>query len=154
LEFAYFEDIVIGEKKVMGEHFVDKDEMLEFARKWDSQPFHVDEEIAKSYPAGGLTASSNYTMCVVTKVATKKEDPVVASLGLLEYERVKILTPVRPGDILKVCVERLDKRKSKTKPDRGILRSLVEVRNQHDELNLSYIAKVMVKRTPQSVSPA
>jgi len=75
-----------------------------------------------------------------------QEKPIVAALGLLEYERVKILNPVRPGDRLTVSAERIEKRESQTKPDRGILRTLVEVRNQNDELNLSYITTVMVAK--------
>lgn len=146
MELVFFEDIEIGEKKVLGEHYVDKDEIVEFAKKWDPQPFHVDEEIAKTHPFGGLTASSNYTLCIITLLAQMQETPDVANLGLLEYERVKILNPVRPGDRLTVLAEHIEKRESQTKPDRGILRTLVEVRNQNGELNLSYIATVMIAR--------
>ncbi len=146
MELLYFEDIEIGEKKVLGEHYVDKDEIIEFAKKWDPQPFHVDEEVAKTHPFGGLTASANYTLCIITLLAQMQETPDVANLGLLEYERVKILNPVRPGDQLTVLAEHIDKRESQTKPDRGILRTLVEVRNQNDELNLSYIAVVMIAK--------
>ncbi|MCP4634411.1 MAG: acyl dehydratase, partial [candidate division Zixibacteria bacterium] len=146
MELAYFEDIEIGEKKILGEHYVDKDEIVEFAKKWDPQPFHIDEQIAKTYPFGGLIASSNYTLCIVTLLAVMQEKPVVAALGLLEYERVKILNPVRPGDRLTVSAERIEKRESNTKPDRGILRTQVEVRNQNNDFNLSYIATVMVAK--------
>ena len=146
MELLYFEDIEIGEKKVLGEHYVDKDEIIEFAKKWDPQPFHVDEEMAKTHPFGGLIASANYTLCIITLLAQMQETPDVANLGLLEYERVKILNPVRPGDQLTVLAEHIDKRESQTKPDRGILRTLVEVRNQNDELNLSYIAVVMIAK--------
>ena len=148
VELAYFEDIEIGEKTILGEHYVDRDEIIEFAKKWDPQPFHIDEEVAKTYPFGGLIASSNYTLCIVTLLAVTQEKPVVAALGLLEYERVKILKPVCPGDRLIVSSERIEKRESQTKPDRGILRTLVEVRNQNNELNLSYIATVMVAKRP------
>lgn len=146
VELAYFEDIEIGEKKILGEHYVDKDEIVEFAKKWDPQPFHVDEEMAKTHPFGGLIASANYTLCIITLLAQMQETPDVANLGLLEYERVKILNPVRPGDRLTVSAEHIEKRESQTKPDRGILRTLVEVRNQNDELNLSYIATVMIAK--------
>jgi len=63
----YFEDVHVGEKIVVGRHVADKDEMIEFARRWDPQVFHLDEGAAGAQH-DGLLASSNYTMCVVTRV--------------------------------------------------------------------------------------
>ena len=148
MEILYYEDIELNQRNTIGEHYVDKEEMLEFARKWDRQPFHIDEELAKSYPSGGLIAPLTYTMSIVTRAASIAEQPRMAILAGLEYERVQIPNPVRPGDQLVVTAEFIDKRESVTKPDRGIVRTLVEVKNQNDELVLSAVGVGLVAKRP------
>ncbi len=149
IDTIYFEDIVVGEKEIMGQHQTSKDEIMEFARKWDRQPFHVDEEAAKSYPYGGIIAPAPYMLSVVTRVTTSPDLPKLAVIGLLEYERVRILKPVHPGDLLTVVQEPLEKRETKSKPDRGIVRYLTQLRNQNDEVVLSYFAVCMIAKRPK-----
>jgi acyl dehydratase len=140
-EDTYFEDIEPGHSFIIGEHTCHREEMVEFARKWDPQPFHVDEDAAE-HPAGDIFASSSYTMSVVTKLIG--ENLRIKTLGLMELNRVRIHAPVRPGDHLTVTAQWLDKRESRTKHDRGIVHSSVDVRNQHDEPVLSYTSTIMV----------
>lgn len=148
MEIVYYEDVELHQSSIVGEYYVDKEEMLEFAKKWDRQPFHIDEELAQSYPFGGLIASSSYTMAIVSRVASIAERPRMAILAGLEYERVQIPNPVRPDDQLVVTAEHIDKRESKTKPDRGIVRTLVEVKNKNDELVFSAVGVSLVAKRP------
>jgi acyl dehydratase len=140
MDALYFEDIHVGEKVIVGTHAADKDGMVEFARKWDPQVFHIDEAAAAHH--NGLIASSNYTMCVVTKVIGSNLH--IKTYGVMEYNAIKVHAPVRPGDVLTVSMEWVEKHASRSKPDRGVVLSRIEVRNQRDELMLSYIASIMM----------
>ncbi len=126
MEIIYYEDIVLNNKFSIGGHYVDKEEMLDFASKWDSLPFHIDEELAKSYPAGGLIAPASYTMAIITRLGAVSERPRTAVLAGLEFDDVKILKAVRPGDKLAVTKEHIHKRESRTRPDCGIVRTLMK----------------------------
>ncbi len=148
VEIEYYEDVVLNREKFLGEHLADKDEMIEYARKWDPQPFHVDEDVAKTYPYGSLTASSGYMLAIVTLLRAVNEEPKGAILGMLEYEKVKILKPVFPGDRLTVTSEPIEKRESKSNPSRGIVKARVEMRNQHGEVVMSYLISAMIAKRP------
>ena len=140
MDALYFEDIIVGQKIIVGKHAADKEGMIEFARKWDPQVFHIDEAAAAHH--NGLIASSNYTMCVVTKVIGSNLH--IKTYGVMEYNQIKVHAPVRPGDVLTVSMEWVEKRASRSKPDRGVVLSRIEVRNQRGELMLSYIASIMM----------
>ena len=142
MDALYFEDIHVGEKIIVGTHAADREGMIEFARKWDPQVFHLDEEAASHH--NGLIASSNYTMCVVTKVIGANLH--IRTYGVMEYKEIKVHAPVRPGDVLTVSMEWVEKRASRSKPDRGVVLSRIEVRNQRDKLALSYIASIMMMK--------
>lgn len=143
MDTLYFEDIHIGQKVIVGTHAADKVEMVEFAHKWDPQVFHIDESAAGSQHSG-LIASSNYTMCVVTRVIGLNLH--IKTFGVMEYKEIEVHAPVRPGDVLTVSMEWVDKRESRSKPDRGVVLSRIEVRNQRDELALSYISTIMMMK--------
>ncbi|MBT4511856.1 MAG: acyl dehydratase [Chloroflexi bacterium] len=120
--------------------------MLEFARKWGPQPFHLDEEAARSYPSGELTAPSGYMLGITTLLLARMNPPKVAVLANLEYERTKLPVAVRAGDELIMRMEHLEKRESQSRPDRGIVRTLMEVKNQHDQIVLSSVGLGLVAR--------
>ena len=149
MEIEYFEDIKLNRKKVLGEYTADKEDMIEYARQWDPQPFHIDEEAAKAYPYGALTASSGYTLAIVTLLRATLESPRGAVLGMLEYEKVKFPKPVYAGDRLIVTSEPTEMRESTSNSDCGIVKAQVEIRNQHDEVVLSYITVAMIAKRPQ-----
>lgn len=151
MEIEYFEDITLKKKRVLGEFTADKDEMIAYAIKWDPQPFHIDEEAAMNYPYGALTASSGYTLAIVTYLRATQETPKGAVLGMLEYEKVKFPKPVYPGDHLIVTSKPIEKRESVSSSDRGIVKAHVEIRNQHDEIVLSYITVAMIAKRPSQV---
>lgn len=148
METEYYEDIRFYEKRVIGQYSVTKEDIIEFAQRWDPQPFHIDEEVAKSYPYGELIASSGYTMSIITLLRAQNENPRPMVLGVLEYEHVKMLDAVRPGDHLTVTSEHIEKRDSQTKPDRGIVRAKVEVINQKNQPVLSYTCVAMIAKRP------
>ncbi|MFC1925680.1 MaoC/PaaZ C-terminal domain-containing protein [Chloroflexota bacterium] len=145
---VYYEDIELNHKISIGEYYVDKEEMIEFSKKWDVRPFHIDEESAKSHPNGGLFAPLTYTMAIVTRLRSIRETPLIAYLAGLGFEKVQVFKPVRPGDRLVVTEEQLEKRKSRTNPARGIVRTLNEVKNQNDELCVSLVSLALVSKRP------
>jgi acyl dehydratase len=98
LEVLYYEDIKLNHKISIGEYYVDKEEMIEFAKKWDARPFHIDEESAKSHPNGGLFVPLIYTMAIVwgrmSKVDTKPFKLTPARHSISEHKLPAIRIPV------------------------------------------------------------
>ena len=149
MNWVYFEDIELHRKDDLGKYTVDKDEVIEFARKWDPQPFHIDEEAAQSFPSGGIIAPAIYTLGIVNKLAVES-DSVVAALAGFGWDEVRFPHPVYPGDTIHVTAECIDRRLSESRRDAGIIRSLIEVRNQHDVVCLSFKSTYLVaKRSPE-----
>lgn len=144
----YFEDIQLHQTRRVGEYLVDKDEAIEFARLWDPQPFHLDEETAKAYPAGGLIVSALYTLGVMTRLAFE-QDTQTANLIGFGWDNVRFLNAVRPGDRISMFFECTEKRESKSRPDAGIIRYAVEVKNQNGDVCLSLEGANMVAKRPQ-----
>ena len=145
----YYEDYEIGFKVFSETYEVEKTEVIEFAKKWDPQPFHIDEEVAKLSIFGGLTASSVHTIAVASYlVNTIKPKPAV--LALLGVTDMEFPNPMRPGDKIILSSTVIEKRELKTRPDRGIIHSAIRVANQNDEPVATYILKHMVSRRPGS----
>jgi len=146
MEPIYFEDIELNEKIILGEHFVEKDEMIEFAKKWDPRPLHIDEKAAKTLPGGGVVAPAIYTIGVVNRLSVKT-DAVVVMAGI-GWDEVRFPNPVFPDDTITVTIEYVDKRDSDSRHDAGIVVSLIEVRNQSNALCLSFKLTFMVAKRP------
>jgi len=130
----YFEDFKVGETVEMGRRLVDKDEVVAFAKDFDPQPFHVDEEAARKSFFGGLIASGWHTVAMVMRMMCDSYLLDSASLGSPGVDNVKWLKPVRPGDTIRAMRTVLEARASKSKPEVGIVKSRWEVYNQDDEL--------------------
>lgn len=130
----YFEDFKVGETVEMGRRLVDKDEVVAFAKDFDPQPFHVDEEAARKSFFGGLIASGWHTVAMVMRMMCDSYLLDSASLGSPGVDNVKWLKPVRPGDTIRAMRTILEARASKSKPEVGIVKSRWEVYNQDDEL--------------------
>lgn len=142
----YFEDYTEGAEFELGTVKVTEAEIIEFGQKYDPQPFHVDPAAAAESPYGGLIASGWHTgSLMMSKLVGGYLSPAT-SLGSPGLEELKWLKPVRPGDELSVRVTVLDTRPSKSKPDRGLVRSRIEVRNQQDEVVCSSVALNFVLR--------
>lgn len=132
----YFEDYRPGLVLEFGAATVSAEEIVEFGRRFDPQPFHVDAEAAARSPFGGLIASGWHTGGLMMRELVEHYlSP--ASLGSPGLDELRWLQPVRPGDRLTVRVTVLQARRSQTKPDRGLVRSLLEVLNQRREVVMS-----------------
>ncbi len=142
----YFEDIVVGETARFGSYRVTREEVIEFARKYDPQPFHLSDDGAAGTHFGTI-AASGWHSCAMTMamfVAYLGDHPQ-ASLGAAGVDELRWLKPVHPSDVLRGETEVLDARPSRTRP-MGILRTRLSTYNQRDEPVLTFIATAMVGR--------
>ena len=130
----YWEDIKAGEVIELGSCTVTKEAMVAFAREFDPQPFHTDEETAKRTIWGGLIASGWHTGSMLMRLFYDGFLKDTVSLGSPGIDELKWNKPVRPGDRLSGRLTILDTAPSRSKPDRGIVRSFMEVVNQHGEV--------------------
>ncbi|MGD8289266.1 MAG: MaoC family dehydratase [Gemmatimonadota bacterium] len=130
----------------LGSYEVTEEEILEFARKYDPQPFHTDPEVAKGSIYGGLIASGWHTCAMSMRMLCDKLLLRAASLGSPGLDQIRWLRPVRPGDTLGGFMEVVESRPSRSKPDRGIIKSRWEVKNQDDEVVLTMEGAAMYRR--------
>jgi len=128
----FFEDYVPGECYEFGRRVVDETELVDFAARYDPQPFHVDAVAAAATPYGGLITSGWHTCAMMMRMMVDHYVSAVASLGSPGVDELRWVKPVRPGDVLRVRITVLDARVSQSKPDRGLVRSAIEVLNQDD----------------------
>ena len=133
----FFEDYQPGQEYEFGPVTVSEREIIEFARQFDPQDFHIDPARAATGPFAGIVASGWHTIGVAMRLYVDHYLSQVASLGSPGVDEVRWPAPVRPGDSLKLRVKVLETRPSRSKPDRGIVRAQVEAVNQKDELVLS-----------------
>jgi len=129
----YFEDYVPGRTADCGSFSISEAQIIAFAKEYDPQPFHTDPVAAASGPFGGLIASGWHTTSQMMRLLVEHFVSPESSLGAAGVDEIRWPKPVRPGDTLHVRATVLETRRSKSKPDRGIVRSLAEVTNQHGE---------------------
>ncbi len=134
----YFEDYVVGESLTYGDHLVTEEEVREFAQRYDPQPFHVDAEAAAQSIFGGLIASGWNTAAISMRLMVDHFVSQRASMGSPGIDELRWLQPVRPGDRLKVRSTITEARRSRSKPDRGLVRVRHEALNQRDEVVMSF----------------
>ncbi len=137
-EDRYFEDYVAGAVHDIGQVTVEQKEMVAFAKRFDPQPFHTDPAKAKKSVFGGLIASGWYTASATMRVLVDNYVSGVASLGSPGVDALRWLKPVRPGDTLSVRVTIVETMRSRSKPDRGFVRTSVEVFNQESALVMTW----------------
>ena len=142
---GYFEDFEVGDSRKAGPYFVSKDEIIQFAKRYDPRPFHIDEAAAARSVFAGLSASAAHTFAIFISL-TNKFQPPVRVIALLGYDELRLPNAVRPGDNLYLESTTLEKRESKSKPDRGIVRSQGRLRNQKGETVLQCVYSVLVER--------
>jgi acyl dehydratase len=133
IEDRYFEDYVPGSVHEFGSIAVEEAEMIDFARRFDPQPFHTDPVAAKQSVFGGLIASGWYTASLMMRLFVDHYLSHVASLSSPGVDQLRWLKPVRPGDMLSIRVTVSETKRSRSKPDRGIVHSYIEVLNQDRE---------------------
>lgn len=142
----YFEDYVPGSVHELGTITIGESEIIEFARRYDPQAFHIDPEAARHTQFGGLIASGWQTAGLMMRLAVDCYLSDVASLASPGVDELRWTQPVRPGDALSVRATVLEARPSSSKPDRGLVRTLFEVRNQRGEIVMTVKGMNMLKR--------
>lgn len=130
----FFEDYEIGETAEFGDYPITEQEIIDFASRYDPQPFHVDPQAASRTDFGGLIASGWMTGSIAMRLMVDHFIPQNASIASPGLDEVRWLRPVRPGHRLRMRATVLEKRRSRSKPDRGAIQVLQEVLNQHDEI--------------------
>lgn len=122
----YFEDYVPGATHDCGSIEVSEAEILEFARRYDPQPFHVDAAAAEDGPFGGLIASGWHTASLMMRLFADNYLSAVSSLGSPGIDELRWPRPVRPGAVLRLRATVVEARLSRSKPDRGLVRTRIE----------------------------
>jgi acyl dehydratase len=145
---TYFEDFVLHQKRTGGEYIVSKKEVIEFAKKWDPQPYHINETKAEASIHGGVIASATHTLAISFLLRHQIESDIADVAGL-ELDDMQFPNPVRPGDSLSVTIEYVERRDSRKKPDRGIVARVIEVRNQKAETVCKYKDVFLALKRPQ-----
>jgi acyl dehydratase len=133
----HFEDYVPGAVFEYGAIPVTEADIVDFARRFDPQYIHVDRERAVQGPFGGLIASGWHTAAMMMRLIVDNFLPQSASLGSPGIDELRWLKPVRPGDVLSIRLSVLEATRSRSKPDRGVVRTLCEVLNQDREIVMS-----------------
>lgn len=145
-DVAYFEDLTVGEKASFGRYEVTRQEVLDFAQKYDPQPFHLSDEAAAKTHFGRLAASGWHTAAMqMNMLVAHWTQYRVASLGSPGLDELKWMKPVFPGDTLRIESELLEKRRSASRPDMGLTKTRSTVFNQNDEPVMTMVANGMVQ---------
>ncbi|MGF6966901.1 acyl dehydratase [Paraburkholderia sp. WC7.3g] len=138
-----FEDMEVGTSREIGKHTFTREEIVEFAQKFDPQPFHLDEAAAAESPFRGLVASGWHTCSVMMGMLVRKVLADSTSMGSPGIDEIRWLKPVRVGDTITMMNVVVDKRVSESKPDRGIMSTCWEGINQHGETVITVRSKGM-----------
>ena len=147
----YFEDLEVGAETYFGSYDVTREEILEFARKYDPQPFHLsDEEAAKTH--FGRIAASGWHTCAMTMavIARHVVDQQQAGLGSPGIDELRWRRPVYPGDTLHVRGKIVDVTPSRSRPEMGSFRSAMIVSNQDDQPVLTFTSIVLISRRAEA----
>jgi len=150
-DLQYFEDIAVGTRSSFGRYDVTREEVMEFARKYDPQPFHLSDEAAAQTHFGRLSASGWHT-CAMTMamVVENMKAHRQAGLGSPGMDELKWLRPVYPGDTLRCETEILEKRVSASRPEMGLFKSRMTVFNQDDVAVMTFVSNGMVRTRPSA----
>ena len=147
----FYEDIAVGQQSAFGQYEVTREEVIDFARKYDPQPFHLDDEAAAKTHFGRISASGWHTcamtmsMLVANLTANKQ-----AGLGSPGVDELRWKKPVYPGDTLRCETEVIEKRRSASRPEMGVYRSRVRVLNQDDLPVMTFISNGLIRtRDPE-----
>ena len=150
MPLRYLEDFEPGAVFPAGSVQISEAEILEFARRYDPQVFHVDPDAARASIYGGLIASGWQTVAVTMRLLVDHVFGQSAAMGSPGVDEVRWHRPVRPGDTLSPRVTVLESRVSRSKPDRGVLRFRVDVDNQDGELVMSMVGTAFIGCRPAS----
>jgi acyl dehydratase len=149
---TFFEDMAVGQKESFGSYSVTREEVMEFAGRYDPQPFHLDDDAAAASPLfGRLAASGWHTAAMAMRMTVDHwRDIGFASLGGGGMDELTWLKPVYPGDTLRVESEVLETRESRSRKDMGTLKVRTIVLNQADEPVMRQVANLFIQRRPHA----
>lgn len=142
----YPEDLAVGDSFISGEYTITRAEIIDFAQRYDPQPFHLSEEAARHSLFGGLAASGWHTAAVSMRLLVQSlplAGGVIGAGGEISWPR-----PTRPGDVLRVRSEIVQIVPSRSKPDRAIVLLQSETLNQNAEVAQRFVSKLVVFRRP------
>ena len=146
----YLDDLHPGQRFTSGAHTVDEAQIKSFAKQFDPQPFHLDEDAGKESLFGGLVASGWHTAAITMRLQVESGLPIAGGIigagGEISWPR-----PMRPGDILHVESEVLEVKLSRSRPDRGIVTIRSETLNQRGEVVQVLTAKLVAPRRPENL---
>jgi acyl dehydratase len=146
----YLDDLRVGQRFTSRSHALDDAQIKAFARQFDPQPFHLDDEAAKASLFAGLAASGWHTAAITMRLLVEGGAPIAGGVigagGEIGWPR-----PTRPGDVLQVESEILEVTPSRSRPDRGMVTMRSETRNQRGEVVQILTAKLVV---PRRAAPA
>lgn len=149
VQALYFDDMAVGRRFKSGEHAMDAEQIIAFARQFDPQPFHMDDAAAKGSLFGGLAASGWHTAAITMRLQVTTGLPVAGGIigasGDVAWPR-----PTRPTDVLHVVSEVMEATPSKSRPDRGMVTIRSETRNQNDEVLQVPTVRIVVPRKPEA----
>lgn len=142
----YFEDIEVGRTASFGHYDVTREEVLDFASKYDPQPFHLDDAAAAATHFGRLSASGWHTCAMTMSMLVENlKSNRQAGLGSPGIDHLRWTKPVFPGDTLRCESTVVEKRRSKSRPEMGIFKSKLTVFNQDDEPVMSMISNGLIQ---------
>ncbi|SEI53659.1 MaoC/PaaZ C-terminal domain-containing protein [Pseudomonas sp. NFACC07-1] len=141
----YFDDVEVGYTEQAGPYYLDKQEIIDFATRYDPERFHTDEAFASASLYKGLTASSSHLIAIAYALSHRRQNrmSILAPLGM---DEMRFPNPARAGDELHYSMSILEKTESKSKPDRGILRVKIVITNGKGEPVLDYVHTLLVAR--------
>jgi acyl dehydratase len=154
IDDRYFEDYAVGAVYEYGYLSVTEDDIREYALRFDPQAIHVDPEFAARGPFGGLIASGWHTGSLMMRLLVDHYLSSVAGLASPGADEMRWSVPVRPGDALRLRTTTIEARPSRSKPDRGLIRTTIELLNQDDQVPLSLTAmNLMLRRDRARTGP-
>lgn len=139
----YFDDLNEGEHLHCQPVVMTREAIIDFAKKFDPQPFHIDEKSAGESVFGGLIASALHTLSACTRTVVEAQGNV-AILSGVGMHKVEMFNPVRPGDVLTVNARWTELQRSRTKSDRGFASIHCKVTNQRNEPVIEYGYRYLV----------
>jgi acyl dehydratase len=143
----YFDDLEPGQRWLVGTYRLTRDEVVEFASRWDPQPFHIDDDAAARSLYRGLTASSLHLFAICTRLFFDCE-PRIAVLAMLGKDEVRFPAPARPGNELQYWTRCCEQRPSRSRPDRGIITLADELLDPAGETVMTQRVTLLVARRP------
>jgi len=145
-DLVHFEDVRVGQVHRFGRYEVTREEIVEYARQFDPQPFHLDEVAARQSMFGGLIASGWHTGAMLMRMICEHAIPGTATTGALGFDDLKWVKPVRPGDILSVETVVTDKQESRRRLDIGTVKVASRVLNQDGDAVMTLTSLVLYRR--------